>query len=853
MILKKLAFIIFLLAFSFISTFAQIIGSVVDSKTHEPLSYIAVFYKGKGVGAITNAKGQFKVKVYAGWSILSFSAVGYVPKDIKIIPGKTKNVSVQLDPTDVQLDEVVVKPKKEKYRRKNNPAVILMRKVIANKKKFKLEENDFYRYDKYQKLTLSLNNITPEKLNQGIFKKMKFLKDQVEVCEETKKLILPISIQETVSDHYYRRKPKDKKVIIKGLNTEGVSELFSTGDVMTTVLKDIFADINIYDNNIRLLQQRFVSPISSSSAISFYKYYIMDTLQVKGRECIHLSFVPQNSQDFGFTGHLYVLNDSTHAVTRCTMKLPKKTGVNFVDNMDVSQEFEQMPNGEWVLSADDMLVELRLVKALQGFQVRRLTRYSDYAFEALPKQLFKGKKEVKEPQAMMKSDDFWNSKRIVPLTKTESSLNLFVRRLEEMPNFKYIIFVFRALIENFVETAPRGKPNKVDIGPVNTIITSNSVEGLRLRGSALTTAKLNPHWFLSGYAAYGFKDHKWKGKTQIEYSIEKKEYLAREFPKHAITATAVYDVFSPSDKFLKTDKDNMFVSFKATKVDQMSYMRNFELKYERETQSGFSTTLRFRNSNDEPTGTLVYAQNTPMANVLHDITTTDVMFKLRYAPGETFINTKQRRTPVTFDAPIFILSHTLGVKALGGQYKYNMTELSIRKRFWLSSWGSVDTKIKGGVQWNKVPFPMLFIPAANLSYISQRETFSLMNNMEFFNDRYASLHIGWNMNGKIFNRIPLLKKLKLREFIGFKMLYGELSDKNNPFINANDNRLFRFPTRNGKKASFVMDKDEPYMEVSFGIHNIFKLLHVDYVRRLSYLDHPNINKWGIRFKILMEF
>jgi hypothetical protein len=641
--------------------------------------------------------------------------------------------------------------------------------------------------------------------------------------------------------------------VIKGLHVDGISELFSTGDIMTTVLKDVFADINIYDNNIRLLQQRFVSPISSSSAISFYKYYIMDTLQVKNRECIHLSFVPQNSQDFGFTGHIYVLNDSTHAVTRCTMKLPKKTGVNFVENMDVTQEFKQMQNGEWVLSVDDMLVELNIAKALQGFQVRRITRYSDYAFEALPKQLFKGKKEVKDPQAMMRGDKFWNEKRLVPLTKTEGTLDLFVKRLQQMPNFKYIIFVFRALVENFVETAPHGKPNKVDIGPVNTIIKSNSIEGLRLRASALTTAKLNPHWFFSGYAAYGFKDHKWKGKAQVEYSIDKKEYLAREFPKHAITASAVYDVFSPSDKFLKTDKDNMFVAFKTTTVDQMSYMRNFELKYERETQSGFSTTFRIRNSNDEPTGTLAYLRNNSSADFVRDITMTDLMLKLRFAPGETFINTKQRRMPVTFDAPVFTLSHTLGVKALGGQYNYNMTEASIRKRFWLSSWGYVDTKIKGGIQWNKVPFPMLFIPAANLSYITQRETFSLMNNMEFFNDRYASLHIGWNMNGKLFNRIPLLKKLKLREFIGFRMLYGELSDKNNPFINTNDPFLFRFPTRNGKKASFVMDKDEPYMELSFGIHNIFKLIHIDYVRRLSYLDHPNINKEGIRFMILMEF
>lgn len=844
---------IFVLLFPF-GLSAQITGVITDSLTNEPLPYISVYYEGKGVGSISDDNGNYKVETRQGWYTLTFSAVGYITKTVNINPGVTKRLDVKMAPDDIQLQEVVVKPQRERYSRKNNPAVELMRKVIDHKSGQKLESHDYYQYRKYQKITMSLNDLTPEKLETGIFKKIPFLKDQLEVCEVTNKLIIPVSVQETVSRKVYRKEPKAEKNIIEGISSNGIDELLSTGDMLGTVLKEVFADINIYDNDIRLLQSRFVSPISSTSAISFYKYYIMDTLYVDKHECIHLTFVPQNSQDFGFTGHLYVLNDSSYAVKKCTMNLPKKTGVNFVDNLDIIQEYEQLPTGEWVLKNDNMIAELYLVKALQGVQVRRTTSYLDYEFDELPPQLFRLKgSEVKEADAMMKSDEFWAEARQVPLSKSESTMDILVTRLEQIPGFKYIIFVARAFIENFVETGTKDNPSKVDIGPINTLISKNFIDGVRLRASAQTTANLNPHWFFKGYYAYGFKDKRSKYKAEVEYAFDKKEYLPREFPKHSLSASYQYDVMSPMDKFLKTDKDNVFVSWKTTTVDQMSYVRNAILKYERETHFGLSTTITVKNTNDEPTGNLYYIKNDIEGTQLHDITTTEASLYLRYAPGETFVNTKQRRVPVSLDAPVFTLSHTIGFKALGGEYNYNLTEASISKRFWLSSWGKVDLGLKGGIQWNKVPFPLLIMPEANLSYITQRGTFNLINNMEFLNDRYASLNISYDMNGKLFNRIPLIKKLKWREFFSFKMLYGQLTDRNNPLLNPGDDELFVFPKRDEQYTSFAMDPKVPYMEFGVGIHNIFKILHIEYVRRLNYLDHPNINKHGLRFMIMMTF
>ena len=850
------SFLLFLLLGCCISVSAQNIqGVVTDSLTNEPIPYLSVFYEGKGVGSITDNDGNYKVETRKGWNKLTFSAVGYVTKVVNIIPGVTKNLNVRMRPDDIMLDEVVVKPKREKYSRKNNPAVELMKKVIAHKKNNKLSENDYYQYNKYQKITMSLNDVTPEMLEKGMYKKMPFLKDQIELCEETNKFILPISVDETASQKIYRKHPKSEKTIIKGMSSTGVNELFATGDMLSTVLKDVFTDVNIYDNDIRLLQYPFISPISSSDAISFYKFYIMDTTFVDKDKCFHLTFVPNNSQDFGFTGHLYVLAESSYTVKKCTMNLPKKSGVNFVDNMDIIQEFEQLPNGEWVLKTDDMIVEMTLMKIMQGFQIRRTTRYSDYAFDELPQQLFKRKgAEIKEADAMMRGDDFWNQYRPVPLTQTESSMDMLVKRLEQMPGFKYVIFVLKAFIENFVETGTKEHPSKVDIGPVNTMISNNYIDGLRLRMSAQTTANLNPHLFFKGYYAYGFKDHRSKYMGEVEYSFNKKEYLPREFPKNSITFSYQYDVMSPTDKFLKTDKDNVFVSFKTSTVDQMSYVRNIALKYENETQFGLKTTVEVKHSTDEPTGGLAYITNDDQKTLVPEIQTMEASLAFRYAPGETFVNTKQRRIPVSFDAPVFTLSHTAGFKGvLGGEYNYNLTEIGLYKRFWFSSWGKIDMFVKGGAQWNKVPFPLLIMPAANLSYILQRETFNLINNMEFLNDRYASLDVSWDLNGKIFNRIPLLKKLKWREAIGFKMLYGHLTDKNNPMKHPGDSELFLFPTRDGRPTSFVMDPKTPYMECSVGIHNIFKILHIDYVRRLNYLDHPDANKWGVRFMVMMTF
>lgn len=832
-----------------------ITGVVVEESTGDTIPFPSVQYKKEKIATSGNAYGRFSIKRLNGEK-LTFSAVGYQELTILIGPNTPSEMKITLKTDTKQLKGVTVKTKRSKYSRKNNPAVELMKRVIAAKKRTDLANHDYYQFNKYQKITFAINDIKPTELENEKLKKKKWLINQIETCPYNNKLILPLSVDETVTRNIYRKDPKTEKSIIMGQSSSGVNDLIETGDILNNVLKDVFTDVDLYDDQIRLLQYPFTSPIGKD-AISFYRFYIVDTVYVDRDKCFHLQFLPNNQQDFGFRGEIWILADSTLHVKRCNLTLPKKSDVNFVDNLQIIQEYTRLPEGDWALTTDDMFVEMSIAKFLTKAIVIRTTRMSDYAFDELPDKLFKGKTKVlHESNAMMRDEAFWDKYRSVELTKSESSMDAFINNLSQQKAFKYIIFGVRAFIENFVETGSQNHPSKVDIGPINTMISSNFIDGVRTRISAQTTANLNPHWFLSGYYARGWDSRKNYYKGELTYSFNKKEYLPREFPKRTLTLTSTYDVCSPSDKFMHTDKDNVFTALKWTKVEKMMFYNRQQLSFEREEEWGFRTTISLKTEENEACGDLFFK---PLSMVgMEDamtgqgkFRTTEARIELRYAPGETFINTKQRRLPVNLDAPVFTLSHTTGIKGfLGGDYDYNFTEASIYKCLWLNSWGKIDILAKGGIQWNKVPFPLLIMPAANLSYIISDETFNLVNNMEFLNDRYASLDISWDLNGKIFNRIPLLKKLKWREWLGIKCLWGTLTDKNNPTLaaNAGDGMLMEFP-----EGSYIMDSKRPYIELIAGIHNIFKIIHIQYVHRLNYNHLPTATKNGVRLMMRLTF
>ena len=831
----------------------RITGYVIDDQTGDSIGFVTVQYKGQKVNTMCDHRGYFSIPKHVGWK-LTFSAVGYKTRTVSI-GENTHRLLLSLKPDTKMLSGVTVSSKGRRYRRKNNPAVELMRKVIANKKKTDLSNRDYYQYTKYQKLTLALNDVKPDMLTNPKLKKLPWLTEQVEKCELNGKLILPASVDETVTQHIYRRSPRNQKNIILGQKSAGINDFFQTGDMLNVASKDVFSDVNIYDDQVRLLQHPFTSPIGSG-AISFYRYYIEDTLKVGRDSCIHVHFLPNNQQDFGFRGDLYILKDSSYQVKRCEIILPNQTDVNFVESLRVVQEFSQLPSGEWVLTVDDMIVELVLFDFLQKGVAIRTTRLSDYRFDEIPAKLFKGREQtVIDADALIQDDAFWQQQRKVELTKSEKGMGKFLKSMQSTGGFKYILWGLKLLVENYIET---GEKSKVDIGPVNSMISSNFIDGLRTRLSGQTTANLNPHLFWKGYVAHGWSSKKNYYSTTFTWSLNRKKYLPDEFPKRNISFQSTYDVMSPSDKFLSTDKDNVFAALRWTKVDKMMFYNRQQLTLEREERWGLRTLLSLKAEQNEAAGNMTFIplntqlpESSPESSPSVAFRTTELKAEIEYSPGALYTNSKQRRLKVNREAPILTLSHTFGFKGfLGGDYRYNYTEASIFKRFWLSSWGRIDLYTRAGVQWNQVPFPLLCMPAANLSIFSQKQTFNLLTNMEFLNDRFWSVDMNWDMQGKIFNRIPLIKKLRWREYIGAKMLWGALSDKNNPYLerNADSPILMYFPDE-----SYLMNPKIPYWEISLGIRSIFRFFQIEYVRRMNYNDHSQGHKNSVRLGFTLMF
>lgn len=871
--MKRLLILWGLLVMVVVKMAAQLVtGVVTDTEFGDPLPGVHVYFVDDlNTLVTTDINGNFKIAARKGE--LVFSMKGFDTR-VVAVAGATK-LRVQLVESAHSLHEVEIVRKKGKYSRKNNPAVDMMRKVMAAKKSTDLHNRDFFSYMKYEKMTMSLNEFTEKVFEDNHFKRFPFLKEHVEVNPETGKLILPLTVEEKVSHQIYRRDPKTEKTIIVGQRNEGVTDILNTGDIVTSMLSDAFQDVDIYKDDVRLFQYPFTSPIAGEAAIRFYRYFIADTLFLDKQKCFKLDFTPNNQQDFGFSGTLYVLADSTWRIKRAHLNIPPHSGVNFVERLDVTQDFEPLESGEQVAVTTKTVVQLKLTSWLQKLQVERLAKYSNFDFSAISDRTFKFKGNTKlESSAQMRDEAFWEEHRPTPLTQGEGQMNLFMQRLQAIKGFKYFLWVGKAFIENFVETSINPEhPSKVDIGPVNTVIGSNFVEGFRLRLSAQTTANLSKRWFFKGYGKYGFGDQRWKGLGEVTYSFNKKDYLPREYPVRSLTFSYQNDVMSPSDKFLPTDKDNVFVAWKWTTVKHMNYFERFNLLYDWELENGLRFNVQARRESNEGAGHLFYQ---PLANgaldvngawgpspalpPLRRIAFTEATFGIKFQPGATYINTKQRRLSTNFDSPVMGLSHTVGLKGvLGGGYNYNFTEGTLYKRIWLNSWGKIDVMVKGGVQWNKVPYPFLCMPAANLSYIMEDYTFNLIDNMEFLNDRYASMMLSWDLNGKILNRIPLIKKLKWREYIGCNLLWGTLTDKNNPFLakNRGDGTLFFFPGSYNKDGSFrylshVMDKKKPYVELVVGIHNIFKIIHVEYVHRMNYI-YPGTQTWGVRTMFRVTF
>lgn len=835
-------------------SFTSASGIVKDSITGELLPFVSVYFDGSTIGAMTDDNGTFTLQNNQGYTKLAAASLGYDTKFIDLKPGKKNdNLEVLLKPTAFEISEVVVKPKREKYTRKDNPAVELIKKVIAHKNDNRIEAKPEYQTEVYEKLSLSLDNFNPNLDKNKFLKKFKFIKNYLDTSEFNGKPILTVSVRENLSDFYYRKSPKAEKTIVRAKRMQGIDKTLDDGGGITSNLEEIFKSINIFDNNIPILLNRFVSPLSSTLATTYYHYYIMDTLDVGGDKCVDLAFVPANSESYGFTGRLYITLDGNYAVKKVLLNTPANINLNWVDKLRIEQEFKQMPDSTWVLDQENTFVNFYVVKGTQQLYAHQLRNYDNYNFNVQNADSVFGLLGALHvlPEATAQPDTFWTHNRPIPLKEKEDALKDLLGQLRKVPAFNAIIKTAEILITGYIPTANDKKVTKFDFGPMNTTFSANHLEGFRMRVGGMTTANLNPYWFASGYLAYGTNDRKIKYNLKLTHSFTKKEYHEGENPVNNLSFIQEYDVYTPGQDFLFTSKDNIFVAWKVGEpVTKMQYIRKSVLQYEKEWLNGLTWKSWIMNQNNEAAGTLQYIKRDESGNLYHikDFTTSEIGTQLRFAPGERAYNGRSGKESVfnlSKDAPVFKLSHQLGIKGvLGGDYNYNHTEISAEKRIWLSSFGHIDAQIKAGKVWDKVPFPLLILPNTNQSITIQPEAFHMMNALEFVTDQYVSFNATYYLKGWILNRIPGIKWLRLREVLSFNMIYGGLTDKNNPTLTPG---LFLLPDGTQPLGS------TPYMECSVGLENIFKILRIDYYRRLTYLDHPDIKKGGIRIALRFTF
>ena len=612
-------------------------GIVRDSVSGEPLSYVSVMFENSTIGAMTDDDGAFSLQNDKGLTRLVVSSLGYDNKVVNLKAGQKNNaLNVLLRPTSFEIAEVVVKPKREKYSRKDNPAVELIKKVIEHKNDNRIEAKDEYQSEVYEKLSMSLDDFNPNLEKNKFLKKFKFIKNYLDTSEFNGKPILTISVRETISDQYYRKHPKAEKTITKAKRQQGIDKTLDDGGAITANLEEIFKGVNIFDNNINILLNRFVSPLSSTLAVSYYKYYIMDTVDVAGDKCVDLAFVPVNSQSYGFTGRLYITLDGNYAVKKFLLNTPANINLNWVDKLRIEQEFKRMPDSTWVLANENTYVNFYIVKGAQQLYAHQLRNFDKYQFDVQnADSIFGLLGPIHElPEATAQTDTFWIHNRHVPLKEKESALDDLLAQLRKVPAFNVIIKTAEILITGYIPTTADKDKSKFDFGPMNTTFSANHLEGFRMRVGGMTTANLNPHWFGSGYLAYGVNDRKLKYNAKLTYSVNKKKYHEGESPVNNISAIQEYDVYTPGQDFLFTSKDNMFVAWKVGEpVTMMQYIRKTMLQYQKEWlngvdliyQSGFSG-MRYSISNtaeygDYITGPKIITEETKktMKKILSDI------------------------------------------------------------------------------------------------------------------------------------------------------------------------------------------------------------------------------------------
>jgi hypothetical protein len=818
-------------------------GTVRDAQTHAPLAFVSVYFKGSK-GVVSGEDGSYTLSTTNPKNVtVEFSFNGYKVLRKAIVAGITQDLNVDMEVKE--MSSVVVRSRNRgRYSNKNNPAVDLIRKVVENRNRNRMSAFDYVQYQQYEKMELALTN-KPEKLmNKRLFKNYKFLVENQDTSKIEGKALVPVYLEETLSDKYFRKNPSKQKTYVLARKKVNLGE-FVDNDGVTRYLNSMYAPIDIYEPNISLLSNQLLSPISDL-APTFYRFYLRDTVEVDGIKLVQLNFAPRNPNDLLFRGTMFVTLDGNYAVQKIQMDLAKHANLNWTRELRIKQDFERGADGRYHVVMSNILTEFALSKKASGGLVgERTVSYRNYVInQPAPDSVYAGKPDVTVDAPAAAADSFLIANRHPPLSATEEKAYTNMDSLKNMKSYRRLMDWATFLLAGYKSAGP------FDIGPVNAFYSFNPVEGFRPRFGGRTTPKFSKRLYFETYAAYGFKDKQVKYFLSGAYSFNGKSIYS--FPLNFMRLSFQHDTKIPGQELQFVQEDNFLLSFKRGNNNKWLYNDIFIAEYVREFGKNISFTFGFKNWKQQTAGSIIYQK--PIGNdllTIPTITTTELSTELRWAPNEQFYQGKVYRIPIYNKYPIFRLRYISGVKGLvNGDYNYQNLTLNIFKRFYFSQFGYADVVTEGGYTFGQLPYPLLTIHRANQTYAYQLNSFNMMNFMEFVSDHYASVSADYYFNGFIFNKLPLIKKLKLREVAGFKLLYGGVRRENDPAWNK---ETFLFPTDNTGRTTTFSLAGKPYIEANVGIGNIFKVLRVDLVKRVTYLNNPDVPEWGIRARAKIDF
>jgi hypothetical protein len=845
----KFVFLISILISGYSEAVAQattVKGVITDERSGETLPYVNIVIPGTTMGTTSDVDGKYAMTLNAPNFKIKFTYVGYVSVEKTIPQGTSQTINIKMSVDASMLKEITVKGK-AKYRNKDNPAVQLIRQVIANKDKNQMASYDFVEYEQYEKMSFALSNLSEKFKDRKVFRNYQFLFNDQDSAVIGGKNLLPAYMEEKLSQVYFRKNPYTKKQWIKANRRAEFDSKFVDNDGLSAYFNRLYEDIDIYKNDVSIATNLLLSPIANT-APTFYKFFIRDTVKTQEPWLIELGFVPRNKTDMLFEGKLFITLDGNYAVQNAYLTVNKDINLNFMRDLEAKLEFDKNTDGRYHLSKTTLGMEFALGEKGAGLYGQRTVNFKNYEINIeQPDSLYRGPgQQIVYNPLERKGENYWAQVRHLPLERAEKNIYRNVDTLQTIPAFRRTMDITTLLLAGYKSFG------LVEVGPVNTFYSFNPVEGFRLRFGGRTTTELSKRVFFETYAAYGFKDQKWKYFLSGTYSLNNKSVY--HFPLHYIKASYQHDTKIPGQDLQFVQEDNFLLSFKRGENNRWLYNDIYKIEYVREFQNRLSYKLGFTQWSQSPAGILTYEEVKPEGE-LYNITrlrNTEVNMELRYAPGEQFYQGKLYRTPIINKFPIFTLRYNAGLKGvLEGQNNYHNLTGNIAKRVYLSQLGFMDLTAEGGYIFGKnIPFPLLTIHRANQTYAYQLNSYNLMNFLEFVSDHYASLDVQYYMNGFLFNKIPLLKKLKLREVFSFKAVMGGLRNENNPASGAS---VYKFPVdEQGRSISYTLAK-EPYMEGSIGVANIFKLLRIDLVKRFNYLDHPNVSEWGVRARFRLDF